>query len=172
MLLWEATYHLFHKSLDALSFITEDGLCNNSCLPKASQWPHWPCHACKHSTLEFTSPIQGDCTNRGVSCFRVLPRPLIDGGEELSTCAISLCLTYSVWLALPPPAITSFSEWKKTRRRAGVFQVPNWSSEPLRLRYSGRWHRSAELHASRPDDHNLITQIIWILTAKRTSDLI
>jgi hypothetical protein len=46
------------------------------------------------NTLEFTSPIQGDCTNRGVSCFRVFPRPLIDGGEELSTCAISLYLTY------------------------------------------------------------------------------
>jgi hypothetical protein len=110
------------------------------------------------NTLQFTSPIQGDGTNRGVSCFRVFPRPLIDGVEELSTCAISLYLTYSVWLALPPTRHYSLlkSEWKSSRR----------------LRRSGRWHRSAKLHASRPEDHNPSTQITGILATARTSDLI
>jgi len=134
--------HLFSNISNVLSYVALDRLrsssCNGFCVPKVSQCPHWPCYACKHS--EFTSRIQGDCTNTGVSRFRVFPRPLIDDGDELSTCASSPRLTYWVWLGLPPTCCPTRrkSEWKMFRvllvfstsqpdlRHSDVMGVWNW----------------------------------------------
>jgi len=114
------------------------------------------------NTPEFTSRIQGDCTNTGVSCFRVFPRPLIDDGDELSTARFLLTWPTESGRVCPPRAVPpdanqnercSMFCWCFPRTNQTFFQT--FHTPMLRGFGDGNW--SPKLKSSYPGDLHLST---------------